>query len=441
MFHTVLIANRGEIACRVIRTCRRLGVRTVAVFSEADEHALHVELADEAHLIGPASAQQSYLRVDAILDVARRSGAEAIHPGYGFLSEQPTFARSAASAGIVFIGPSPEAMEAVGDKLPARAAAKAAGFPIVPGTDGAISLDSVDEEARRLGFPLLMKASAGGGGIGITRVDGPEQIEGALQQTSGLAERFFGSPTIYLERLVPSARHVEVQMVSDMHGNYLTLGTRDCSVQRRHQKVIEEATAFSLGEAEANLLNDAQRLARSIGYTNAGTIECLFGEGQYYFLEVNARLQVEHPPTEEVFGVDLVEEQLRVAAGEPLSARALGARADGHAIECRIYAEDPATKRPTPGVIDQLSFPSHEAVRIDTGYRSGDAVTPFYDPMIAKLTVWGTDRRDALARLESALDESEVTGLTTNLPLLRRIVRFPEFSEGSYDTGVLSRLG
>jgi len=442
MFGTVLIANRGEIACRVIRTCQRLGIRTVAVYSEADEQALHVELADEAYLIGPASAAQSYLRSDAIIDVALRSGAEAIHPGYGFHSEQPAFARAVAAAGIVFVGPSPEAMEAVGDKLPARAAARAIGFPLVPGSDGAISLESVETEARRLGFPLLMKASAGGGGIGITQVDAPEQLDDALRRTRGLAERFFGAPTVYLERLVGSARHVEVQFLTDMHGNRLTFGTRDCSVQRRHQKVIEEATAFALStETEAALFKDAVRLAEAIGYTNAGTIECLFGEGHYYFLEVNARLQVEHPVTEEVFGIDLVEEQIRVAAGEPVSSRALEARPQGHAIECRIYAEDPATHRPMPGIIDELHFATGDGVRVDTGYRSGDTVTPFYDPMIAKLIVRGADRADTVARLASALEETEVVGLTTNLPLLRRIVRMSEFIDGGYDTSILAQLG
>ncbi len=441
MFASVLIANRGEIACRIIRTCQRLGIRTVAVYSEADASALHVAAADEAYLIGPPPVGQSYLLADAILDVAVKAGVEAIHPGYGLLSERADFARACAERGIVFIGPSAEAMESVGRKLPARAVAARVGFPVIPGSPEPVAIDTVEAEAARVGFPLLLKASAGGGGIGMTRVNDEAGLARALERARTTAERAFGDLDIYIERILEPARHVEVQVLADKFGHGVALGTRDCSVQRRHQKVIEESLAPNVTPAvRAGLAADALRLAQAIGYYNAGTVECLVSGSDYYFLEVNTRLQVEHAVTEEVFGLDLVEQQLRVAAGEVLADAVLSATPVGHAIECRIYAEDPVTYMPSPGVITSMDVPEASDVRLDTGFRAGDTVTPYYDPLIAKLVVKGADRASAVSRLSEVLAATQIEGLKTNLPMLRAVAKYGEFVDGMYDTGILDRF-
>lgn len=441
MFSSILIANRGEIACRIIQTCRRLGIRTVAVYSEADALALHVAIADEAYPIGPPPVGQSYLRADAIIDVARQAKVDAIHPGYGLLSERADFARACAERGIVFIGPSAEAMEAVGRKLPARATARDIGFPIIPGSLGAVAIDTVQHEASRVGYPLILKASAGGGGIGMTRVDDEAALAKALERARTTAERAFGDLDIYIERILTPARHIEVQILADSFGQVVALGTRDCSVQRRHQKVIEESLAPNLPtETRAGLAADATRLALAIGYVNAGTVECLVSNSDYFFLEVNTRLQVEHPVTEEVFGIDLVEQQLRVASGERLAPELITATPVGHAIECRIYAEDPVTFMPAPGKIQTIEIPEGPDLRLDTGFRSGDTVTPYYDPLIAKLVVKGPDRPAAVRRLADVLAGARIEGLKTNLPMLRDITAYPEFVDGHYDTGIVERF-
>jgi acetyl-CoA carboxylase biotin carboxylase subunit len=441
MFNKVLIANRGEIACRVIRTCRALGIRTVAVYSEADRNALHVESADEAYLIGPPPVAQSYLNIDAILEAARISGADTVHPGYGLLSENPRFALACAERGIAFIGPSAHVVTEMANKVRARTHALAVNFPGVPGTDHPVDGDIV-EAARSVGFPLMVKASAGGGGIGMTLVHGEDELERAATRARSMAERAFGDPEIYLERYLPSARHIEVQVLGDEHGGRIHLWHRECSVQRRHQKVVEEAPAPGISSETSDAMTAAAlRLAGALEYTGAGTVECLLDpSGAFYFLEVNTRLQVEHPVTEMITGIDIVEQQLRIASGERLTLKSEEHPPVGHAIECRIYAEDPITQMPSPGTIAAMTWAEGEGVRVDSGYRAGDAITPYYDPLIAKLIVWGPDRPAATARLAAALDATTIEGTKTNLPLLREILAFPEFREGRYDTGVLDRL-
>ncbi|HZQ36011.1 MAG TPA: acetyl-CoA carboxylase biotin carboxylase subunit [Dehalococcoidia bacterium] len=443
MFRRVLIANRGEIACRIARTCHRLGVESIAVYSAADADALHVRAADRAEPIGPAALAESYLSIPAILAAAERSGAEAVHPGYGLLSERADFARAAEAAGLVFIGPSPAAIEAMASKTAARARVAAAGVPLAPGSDGALAVE-VDAEAlaAAIGYPVMVKASEGGGGIGMTIVHEPARLRAAVERARRSAARSFGSDAVYLERFVERARHVEVQIFGDAAGNLVALGDRDCSVQRRHQKVTEEALAPGLSaEQRAGLHGAALRAAVSVGYTNAGTVEFLLApDGAFYFLEMNTRLQVEHPVTELITGLDLVEWQLRVAAGEPLPLHQEQIRFDGHAIECRIYAEDPHTHLPSPGTITRWQPPAGEHVRIDSGVATGSVVSPFYDPLLAKLAGWGATRHEALARMQRALAEFAIDGLKTNLPLLRRILDHALFVEGRYSTELIATL-
>jgi 3-methylcrotonyl-CoA carboxylase alpha subunit len=439
VFEAVLIANRGEIACRIIRTLKRLGIRAIALYSDADRDALHVAQADQAIRIGPAPAVESYLRVDAILHAAHGTGAQAIHPGYGFLAENADFARACRDAGLIFVGPSPEAIEAMGAKDRAKAVAAAADVPLVPGHhSGAQDDGSLLAAARELGFPVLLKAVAGGGGKGMRVVARPEDFTAALEGATREARAAFGDQRMLLERYLETPRHIEVQVFGDHHGNVVHLFERDCSVQRRHQKVIEETPAPGLSQQQREALGAAAvRLARAIEYASAGTIEFLMDQGgAFYFMEMNTRLQVEHPVTEMVTGLDLVEWQLRVAAGERLPLMQEQIARAGHAIEARLYAEDPERGfLPSTGVLTHLRLPAPgETLRVETGVRAGDRVSPFYDPMIAKIVVWGSDRAAALRRLRAAIADSEVVGPATNLDFLTRVVRHEAFAAGGVAT-------
>jgi 3-methylcrotonyl-CoA carboxylase alpha subunit len=452
VFAKLLIANRGEIACRVIATARRLGIRTVAVYSDADSDARHVRLADEARRIGPPAARESYLNGEAILAAAKASGAEAIHPGYGFLSENEAFARACQQAGIVFVGPAPEAIAAMGDKSAAKALMEKAGVPLVPGYHGAEQdAAHLQQEALRIGYPVLIKASAGGGGKGMRIVRAAAEFEAALQSAQREAQSAFGDPRVLIERYLERPRHIEVQVFGDSHGNVLHLFERDCSVQRRHQKVLEEAPAPGMTEKRRReMAAAAVAAAKAIRYTGAGTIEFIAESerdragalsGKFYFMEMNTRLQVEHPVTEMITGLDLVEWQLRVAAGEPLPAKQSELAISGHAIEARLYAEDPERGfLPATGRLAHLRFPqTSPQLRIDTGVDPGAEITPWYDPMIAKLIVHGADRKDALARLAAALAGIEIAGPATNVAFLRRVAACRAFREADLDTGLIER--
>ena len=441
-FHRLLVANRGEIAVRVMRTCRRLGVATHAVYSDADARALHVRSADGATRLGPAPVAQSYLNIDAVLDAAEAAGCDAVHPGYGLLSENPDFSRACAARGITFVGPSGDHIDLMGHKNQARAAMGERGFPLIPGTKGNLSDDDLEGTAAQVGYPLIVKASRGGGGIGMAIVSGPGELARAVKRARSLAGRAFGSDDLYFERQVLGARHIEVQILADHHGAVRHLGERDCSVQRRHQKVIEESPGPAVTpDLRARLTGRAVEAIQALGYHNAGTVECLAEpHGDFYFLEMNTRLQVEHPVTEMVTGLDLVEWQLRIAAGEPLDLPADAADPNGHAIEVRIYAENPDTLLPSPGTITHLRFPEGDGVRVDTGIESGDEVTPYYDPMIAKLIVHAADRPAALARLDDALAGVEIEGIKHNTPYLQRLVADPDFRAGNYDVRFTEEL-
>jgi 3-methylcrotonyl-CoA carboxylase alpha subunit len=444
MFRRILIANRGEIACRVIRTARRLGIRTVAVYSDADRDALHVRMADEARRIGPPPAQESYLDIEAILAAARESGAEAIHPGYGFLSENEDFAAACEKAGVAFIGPSAQAIAAMGDKAAAKRLMEKAGVPLVPGYHGENQDPAfLAKEAARIGFPVLIKPSAGGGGKGMRVVHDPRDFSSQLEGARREAKAAFGDDRVLIERYLQRPRHIEVQVFGDNHGNVVHLFERDCSVQRRHQKVLEEAPAPGLSPSRRNEMGAAAvAAAKAIGYSGAGTIEFIAEQdGRFFFMEMNTRLQVEHPVTEMITGLDLVEWQLRVAAGEKLPRTQQELAFAGHAIEARIYAEDPARDfLPATGRLVHLGWPAASAdVRIDTGVVPGAEITPWYDPMIAKLVVRGDDRADALARLRQALAGVEVAGLATNVEFLGRIAASEAFSAGEPDTGLIER--
>ncbi|MBC7978544.1 MAG: acetyl-CoA carboxylase biotin carboxylase subunit, partial [Myxococcales bacterium] len=434
----VLVANRGEIARRVFRSCREHGIATVAVYSDVDAEALHVLEADEAVCIGPAAARESYLRVEAIIDAARRTGADAIHPGYGFLSERPALPEACEAAGIVFIGPPAGAMHVMGDKVRARQAMAAAGVPVVPGADDVRDAAAAQALSRKIGLPMMIKASAGGGGKGMRVVEHEDGIVAAFEGAQREAEASFGDGRVFLERAILRARHVEIQVMADAHGNCVSLGERDCSVQRRHQKVIEESPSPSRWMSEAlrtQMGEVAVRAAKAVGYRSAGTVEFLFEEledgARFYFLEMNTRLQVEHPVTELVTGRDLVWDQLRVAAGEPLGYGAADIVRRGHAIECRIYAEDPITFLPRPGRIELLRWPEDGHVRVDAAVATGCEVSRHYDPMIAKLATWGRDRAEAVARMRRALRDTVILGIETNLPLHLRILDDPDFAGGT----------
>ncbi|MBI4496498.1 MAG: acetyl-CoA carboxylase biotin carboxylase subunit [Chloroflexi bacterium] len=442
MFTKVLIANRGEIAVRIIRTCRELGVATVAVYSEADRTALHVQMADESYPIGPAPATKSYLRIDRIIEAARRSGAQAVHPGYGFLAEHAAFAQACADAGLVFIGPSPQAIRLLGDKAAAKALARSVGVPLVPGYYGQDQSDDLLlAEARATGFPVLIKAAAGGGGKGMRAVATVAEFPEALVAARREALAAFGDGTVLLERYLPAPRHIEVQVLGDHHGHLIHLGERECSIQRRHQKVLEECPSPALTPDLRDQLGAAAvRVAQAAGYHNAGTVEFLLdAEGNWAFLEMNTRLQVEHPVTEAVTGLDLVRLQLLVAARDPLPLRQEDVALRGHAIEARLYAEDPARDY-LPSVGRLACFVPPEGVRNDVGVFQGAEVTPYYDPLLAKLIVAGRNRDEAVARLREALDRYRVEGVTTNLGQLRAIVAQPDFQAGRLATDFLARV-
>jgi acetyl-CoA carboxylase, biotin carboxylase subunit len=443
MFRKVLIANRGEIAVRVIRACREMGIATVAVFSDADRAALHVSHADEAYRLGPAAATESYLNIPKILDVARRTGAQAIHPGYGFLSENSRFARACAEAGVKFIGPPASAMELMGSKTRARQAMQAVSVPMVPGSAKGLSADEAGELAARIGFPVMIKAAAGGGGKGMRLVREPGELRSAFATAQSEALRAFNDGEIYLEKLIENPRHIEIQVLGDEHGNVVHLGERECSLQRRHQKVVEEAPSAVIDEdLRCRMGAVAVQAAKSAGYASAGTVEFLVdGARNFFFLEMNTRLQVEHPVTELVTGLDLVHLQLRIAAGEKLPFRQEDVALRGHAIECRIYAEDPENNFfPSPGKITRLLRPSGPGVREDSGVYEGWTVPLDYDPMLSKLIVYAPDRTAALARLKRAIEEYFIGGIKTNLPLFRTIVGHPDFVAARIDTGFLDRL-
>jgi acetyl-CoA carboxylase biotin carboxylase subunit len=443
LFKKILIANRGEIAVRVMRACREMGIGTVAVYSEADRKSLHVRYADEAVAIGPAASRESYLNIQRVVDAAQRSGAEAVHPGYGFLSENPAFARAVGEARLTFIGPPPEAMERLGSKTAARDLAVGAGLPVVPGAQDLHSFEDVHEAVERICLPVMLKAAAGGGGKGMRMVTAPEQLKSAWRDASSEAYNAFGDETIFVEKLIERPRHVEIQLLGDCHGNLIHLGERECSLQRRHQKVMEECPSPVADEDLRQRMGEtAVRLGKLAGYWNAGTAEFLVdADRNFYFLEVNARLQVEHPVTEFVTGVDLVKEQIRIAAGERLTIRQEDVVMRGAAIECRISAEDPSCDFfPSPGLITAWRMPEGPGVRNDSGVYEGWRVPLDYDPLMAKLIVSGRNREEAIARLGRALDEYQVGGVETGIPFFRRVLKNEDFLEGRLDTGLVGRI-
>ena len=433
MFSKVLVANRGEIAVRVMRSLAELGIASVAVYSEPDADALHVRRADEAFLLGPGPAAESYLHLDRLMDAIERSGAEAVHPGYGFLAENADFARRLQAAGVVFIGPPADAIDAMGSKTRARELMASAGVPIVPGTTAPVeNLEAAHEAADGIGYPIAVKAAGGGGGKGFRVAQSADELAAAFDGAAREGEKFFADATVYLERYLPDPRHVEVQVLADRHGNVIHLGERDCSIQRRHQKLIEESPAPMVDQALRERIGGiATDAARAVGYHSAGTIEGLLADGEYYFLEMNTRVQVEHCVTEATTGIDIVREQIRVAAGEPLSVAQEDVVLRGHAIECRINAED-ASKNfaPGPGRIAGYREPSGPGVRVDSGVEAGSEVTPFYDPMVAKLIVWDVDREHATRRMLRALGEYEIDGLKTLLPFHRAILATEQWARG-----------
>lgn len=445
MFKKILIANRGEIACRVIRACREMDISTVAVYSDADKDALHVRMADEAFHIGPAPSSESYLRGDKIIEVAKQAGAEAIHPGYGFLSENAQFVRDVSAAGITFVGPPPEAMESMGGKISARKIAIEAGVPVVPGTTEPLaSFADAKTVAGEMGYPVMLKASAGGGGKGMRLVADESELKSALETAQSEAKASFGDDAVYIEKAVVRPRHIEIQVFSDAHGNHMHLGERECSIQRRHQKVIEEAPSpINSAELRQAMGECAVKVARAVNYVGAGTVEFLVSDvdRSFYFLEMNTRLQVEHPVTELVTGIDLVREQINVAAGKPLSFSQDDVRLTGHAIECRIYAEDPdANFMPSPGRIVRLRIPQGPGVRDDGGVYEGSEVSIYYDPMISKFAVYGRDREQAIERMKRALREYKIAGLKTTIPFFRAVMVDDEFVGGRLDTGFIERF-
>jgi acetyl-CoA carboxylase biotin carboxylase subunit len=445
MFSKILIANRGEIAVRIIRACRDLGITPVAVYSEVDAEAVHVALSDEAVCIGPAPSVQSYLNIDAIIKAARTTGAEAIHPGYGFLAENAEFARAVTAAGLVFIGPTPEAMQIMGSKTSARRAALEAGVPIVPGTVDALSSpEEAAATAEQFGYPVMLKASAGGGGKGMRLVSSSQDLRSAFDNAKSEAAAAFGDSSLYLEKVIERPRHIEIQVFADTQGNVVHLGERECSIQRRHQKVIEECPSpINDAGLRDRMGTAAVKLARAVNYVGAGTVEFLVADvtRDFYFLEMNTRLQVEHPVTELVTGMDLVREQIAVAAGAPLSFNQEEIGWFGHAIECRVYAEDPNNNFfPSPGRISYLRAPAGPGIRDDSGVELNSEVSIHYDPLISKLAAWGRTRNESIDRLRRALDEYEVGGIKTTLPFFREIVRDEEFRSGRLDTGFIARF-
>src|SRR5580698_8669744 len=444
MFKKILIANRGEIAVRVLRACHEMGIAAVMIYSDVDRAALHVRRADEAYPIGAAAASESYLNIHKVLEVAERSGADAIHPGYGFLSESAKFAQACLQVGVKFIGPTAAAMDAMGSKTKARQAMELAGVPIVPGTSkGLESFEQAEQVAASIGYPVMLKAAAGGGGKGMRLVHAPEELKSSLEAARSEAERSFGDSEVYIEKAIVNPRHIEMQVLADEHGNTVYLGERECSLQRRHQKVLEEAPSPIVDPDMRRRMGEvAVRVAKAARYTNAGTVEFLVDqEKNFYFLEMNTRLQVEHPVTELITGLDLVHLQIRIAAGEKLPFQQEDIRIRGHAIECRIYAEDPENNYfPSPGKITLLLSPSGPGIRVDSGMYEGWTVPIDYDPLLAKLIGYGTDRTQAISRLRRALGEYFVAGIKTNISLFRRILADPHFQGGKLHTGYLDRL-
>jgi len=442
VFESVLVANRAEIARRVIRTVQRLGVKAVAVYSEADAGLPYVREADEAVLLGPAPPVASYLDIAKVLEAARQTGAQAVHPGYGFLAENAGFAQDVLDAGLAWIGPSPDAIAAMGDKITARNTMAAAGVPVAAGgSEPVTDVDTAVEVATGLGYPLMVKAAAGGGGIGMGVAADEAGLRSAFETARSRAERFFGSPAILLERYLPRARHVEVQILGLADGRVVALGERDCSVQRRHQKLAEETPSPGISaELRQRLLDASVRAGEAVGYRNAGTVECLVAGEEFVFLEMNTRLQVEHPVTEMVTGLDLVEQQLRIAAGEEVTFDPAAVAPVGAALELRVYAEDPRRFLPSPGTITGWREPTGDGVRVDSGYAEGNTVTPHYDPLLAKLCTHGADRGEALDRARTAIGQFTVTGLKTNLPFFVELLDDAEFRSGGYDTGLVERM-
>jgi acetyl-CoA carboxylase biotin carboxylase subunit len=442
MFSRVLVANRGEIAVRVIRALHELGIEAVAVYSTADRDALHVQLADQAVCIGPPAAAESYLLIPNVVAAAETTGCEAVHPGYGFLAENPAFVRACEESGLVFVGPPAEVMERMGDKVRAKAAVREAGVPLVPGSDGTVNLDGLRAAAQEAGFPVLLKAAAGGGGKGMRFVREEEELEGAYAAAAAEAEAAFGDGTLYLEKVLAPARHVEIQVLCDSAGGVLTLGERECSIQRRHQKLLEESPSPAVdAELREEMESAVERACVAIGYRNAGTFEFLVGpDGSFHFIEVNRRLQVEHPVTEVVTGIDLVREQVRIAAGEPLELTGRAPRR-GHAVEIRINAEDPSRAfTPAPGTVTRFVPPLGPGVRVDTAIREGEEIPPYYDSLIAKVIVWDATRQFTLERARRALSELEVAGIPTTRELALDVVGSPEFRSGDYSTSTLADL-
>lgn len=439
MFKKILIANRGEIALRIIRTCKELGIKTVAVYSEADRYSLHVRFADEAVCIGPGPSKESYLNIPRIIAAAEITNAEAIHPGYGFLAENAMFAEICESSGIKFIGPTPEAIEAMGDKALAKETMKKAGVPVIPGSDGVVnSLEEAREIANEIGFPIMLKAAAGGGGKGMRMVKSEDELENAWQTARAEAEAAFGNPALYIEKFIERPRHIEIQILADEHGNVIHLGERDCSIQRRHQKLVEESPSpIVTPELREAMGQAAVKGAKSVKYRNAGTIEFLVDKnGNFYFMEMNTRIQVEHPVTEMVYGIDIVREQIRIAAGEKLGIKQRQLKPNGHAIECRINAEDPFNGfRPSPGKITALHFPGGFGVRVDSHIYQEYVIPPYYDSMIAKLIVHARTRDEAIARMLRALEEFVIEGVHTTIPFHIKLLNSSEFRSGiDYDT-------
>ena len=442
MLDSVLIANRGEIACRILRTASRLGIRTVAVYSDADRLAQHVSSADEAIHIGAAAPRDSYLNIDRILEAARASGAQAIHPGYGFLSENAAFARACGDAGFIFVGPNAATIAAVGSKMQAKARMRAAGVPVLPGYEGLTQdFERLEAEARVLGFPIMVKPAAGGGGKGMRVLRNESELRAALPAVRRLAENNFGDGALLLERFLTAPRHVEVQIFGDRHGGLIHLGDRDCSMQRRQQKLIEEAPAPGLPDRlRAQMHATALQVARELDYVNAGTVEFLFSEDQFFFMEINTRLQVEHPVTEEITGLDLVEWQFRVAAGEALPLRQEQIKFRGHAIEARICAEDPAVSfMPSPGKLQLLHWPRHPSVRVDGGFVTGDTVPTQYDSLLGKVIAFANDRNSAIEHLATALENTQCVGVASNERFLARAIRSPEFREHRHHVALLQQ--
>jgi acetyl/propionyl-CoA carboxylase alpha subunit len=443
MFSKILVANRGEIAARIIKTCQKLGVSTVAVYSEADRDAMHTRMADQAVCIGPPAATESYLNIDAIMDACRSTGAEAIHPGYGFLSENNELAQRCKTDGVVFIGPGEEVLNQMGDKLSARRVARKSGLPVMPGTEEPVSDDEAITRAWELGFPMMVKAAAGGGGIGIHVVHSMAELEPVIERTRKIAQAAFADSSLFYERYLEGASHIEVQIIGDQYGNVLHLFERDCSIQRRNQKLIEEtpASAKLPADVREQLGRLSRQLAREAGYTNAGTVEFLIAsDGHFYFMEMNPRLQVEHGVTELITGQDIVDLQLQSAAGIPFAIRQRDLRPNGHAIEARIYPEDPDTLLPNVGTVTELQLPEGHNVRVDTALCVGYEVSLHYEPLLAKVMAWGNDRAAAITTLDTALANFHVAGVNTNIPLLRDVLASPEFTSGQYHTGSLNAI-